>query len=184
MGLVLLPAPAMPISAPSLPDDDRDLLRILCCVAWSDGDFAAEEKRLLQRLVQNYFLPDADATASSEAVEALAAEALQPERLEELAPRLRSPEDRLLVVKLAYMLIRIESRPGDGSSINPQEKRVYRRLVELLHLNDDDVREAEWAAEQELRQHTGLLGILTSRFQWLGAWPSAELLDTPGMQWL
>ncbi len=30
----------------------------------------------------------------------------------------------------------------------------------------------------------GLLGILTSRFQWLGAWPSAELLDTPGMQWL
>lgn len=174
----------MTSSTPSLPDDDRDLLRILCCVAWSDGDFADEERRLLQRLVQNYFLPDADAQATSEAVEALAAEALQPERLEELVPRLTSQEDRQLVVKLAYMLIRIESRPGDESSINPQEKRVYRRLVELLQLEEADVREAEWAAEQELRQHTGLLGVLTSRFQWLGAWPSPELMDTPGMQWL
>ncbi|MFY8149886.1 MAG: YbjN domain-containing protein [Prochlorococcaceae cyanobacterium] len=177
-------APAMTSSTPPLPEADRDLLRILCCVAWSDGDFAAGEKRLLTRLVQNYFLPDGDVQTTAEAVEALAAEALQPDVLRELVPRLTSQEDRQLVLKLAYMLIRIDSRPGESSSINPQEKRVYRQLVELLELEEADVQEAEWAAEQELRQHSGLIGILASRFQWLGAWPSPELLEAPGMQWL
>ena len=174
----------MPSPTQRLPEADRDLLRILCCVAWSDGDFAPEEKQLLQRLVATYFLPDLEPLVAAEAAEALAHEALQMEGIEELVQRLQTAEDRQLALKLAFMMIRVSTRPGDVSSINPMERVAYRRLVEALGLAETDVQECEWAAEQEMLQQSGLRGILASRFQWLGAWPSQELLETPGMQWL
>ncbi|CAK6698919.1 MULTISPECIES: TerB family tellurite resistance protein [unclassified Synechococcus] len=174
----------MPTPSQLLPEADRDLLRILCCVAWSDGDFAAEEKQLLQRLVATYFLPEVDPLSAADTAEALADEAMQMEGIEELVQRLQTEADRQLALKLAFMMIRVSTSPGDASSINPMERVAYRRLVEALGLGEAKVQECEWAAEQELRQHSGLRGILASRFEWLGAWPSQELLETPGMQWL
>jgi hypothetical protein len=144
---------------------DRDLLTILCCVAWSDGELSAKEKELLLQL-------GAD--------EALAEEAPRLEALDALIPQLGSEDDRQLAVKLAYQVIRISRRPGDTTSINPQEKVAYRRLVDGVGLDETQIREAEWAAEQDLGAHTSLLGFLASRFRGLGAWPDDALLDAPG----
>ena len=36
-------------------DRQLDLLRVVCCVAWADGDVSADEKRLLEKLVAKYF---------------------------------------------------------------------------------------------------------------------------------
>jgi hypothetical protein len=162
-----------------LPAKERDLLRILCCVAWSDGDISQQERHLLEDLVRRYFLPEDRATATV-TLEELAAEELPIEQLDAVAGRLESDEDRLLALKLAYMVIRVSRRSDDASSINPQEKVAYRRLVEHLALPEAEVREAEWAAERELNRHSGLLSLLTSRLGALGAWPPAELLEEPG----
>jgi hypothetical protein len=144
---------------------DRDLLRILCCVAWSDGELATKEKDLLLQL-------GADG--------ALAEEAPGLDALDVLISRLGSEGDRQLAAKLAYQVIRISRRPGDDSSINPHEKVAYRRLLDGLALDESQIREAEWAAEQDLSGQTSLLGFLASRFRGLGAWPDDALLDTPG----
>lgn len=164
-----------------LPDTDLDLLRILCTVAWADGDFAPEERDLLQRLVERYFLPEAGDSAAGELIGRLAAEATRAETLDAVVPRLKTEENRELALKLAYMVIRVGRRPGDDDSINPAEKRTYRRLVELLELSDGQIREVEWAAEQELRRTGSLWDLLKRRFSWLsGRWPDDDLLEAPG----
>lgn len=168
-------------STAPLPDADLALLRILCTVAWADGDFAPEERQLLQQLVERYFLPGADVSVAGEVIGTVAAQPVESGALEVVVPRLTMEEDRELALKLAYMVIRVGRRPGDAASINLPEKQAYRRLVELLKLPEDQVREIEWAAEQELDRHRSLWDLLRSRFPWLsGRWPDDDLLETPG----
>jgi hypothetical protein len=161
-----------------------DLLQIVCCVAWVDGDVSAEEKRLLEQVVARYFSADDGADASEEAARLLAAWTVDGALLDELMARLTVAEDRLLALKLAYMMARVSQRPEDSASINPQEKALYRQLVEGLRLTEAEVQEAEWAAEQELSSGKGIWALLGAAFSGLGAWPSQEMLETPGMQWL
>jgi hypothetical protein len=149
------------------PAGNLDLLRILCCVAWSDGEFSAEERELLQDLVERYIVTDAGVPLAAEAAEVLAGQSLQPEALDELISRLDSDEDRQLALKLGYMMIRVGRRPGDESSINPMEKLAYRRLVEGLGLGEADIEEVEWAAELDLQDQTGLKGFLSRHFGFL-----------------
>lgn len=162
-----------------LPSNVGDLLRILCCVAWSDGGISPEERDLLEELVRRYLLPE-DRPAAAATLEDLAARELPLEQLDPAVARLATDEDRLLALKLAYMVIRVGRRDGDASSINRQEKVAYRRLLEGLGLAEADVREAEWAAEKELQQHGGLRSIIGTLFGARGAWPAAELLEKPG----
>lgn len=149
------------------PAGNLDLLRILCCVAWSDGEFSAEEQELLRDLVERYLVTDGGVPLPVEAAEVLAGQSLQPEALDALIPRLRSEEDRQLALKLGYMMIRVGRRPGDESSINPMEKVAYRRLVEGLGLGEADIEEVEWAAELDLKAKNGLYGFLSSHFGFL-----------------
>ncbi len=151
------------------PAGNLDLLRILCCVAWSDGEFSEEERELLARLVERYLVADGSVPLPAEAAEVLADRTLQPEALDVLIPRLRSEEDRQLALKLAYMMIRVGRRPGDTSSINPLEKVAYRRLVEGLGLGEADITEAEWSAELDLQAQSGLRGFLAQHFGFLAA---------------
>lgn len=151
------------------PAGNLDLLRILCCVAWSDGEFCAEERELLQELVERYIVTDGGVPLPAEAVEVLAGQSLQPEALDALIPRLRSEADRQLALKLGYMMIRVGRRPGDESSINPLEKVAYRRLVDGLGLSEADIAEAEWSAELDLEAQSGLRGFLSRHFGFLAA---------------
>jgi len=165
-------------------DRQLDLLKVVCCVAWADGDVSADEKRLLEKLIARYFPCGTGSQASEEAGRQLAAWTVEASVLEEVIPRLSSREDRVLAVKLSYMMAKVGQRPQDISPINPAEKALYRQLVEALGLSDSEVEEAEWAAEQELSSGQGLWAALGAAFSGLGAWPSQEMLETPGMQWL
>jgi hypothetical protein len=136
-------------------------------VAWSDGEFSAEERELLQDLVERYLVTDGGVPLPVEAAEVPAGQSLQLEALDALIPRLRSEEDRHLALKLGYMMIRVGRRPGDESSINPMEKVAYRRLVEGLGLSEADIEEVEWAAELDLKAQNGLYGFLSSHFGFL-----------------
>lgn len=161
-----------------------DLLQIACCVAWADGDVSAEEKRLLEQLVARYFPSQDGSDATVEAARQLAAWTVDEEVLDAVMARLTVAEDRVLALKLAYMMARVSQRPEDTSAINPQEKAIYRRLVEGLRLSEAEAKEAEWAAEQEQSSGKGIWALLGAAFAGLGAWPSQEMLETPGMQWL
>ena len=160
---------------------ERDLLRIVCAVAWCDGDFSDDERRLLGRLVARYLSPPDGAGPSPAAVEVIASRAASLELLDTLPQALQSPEDRQLAVKLAYMMVRVGRAPGDVQAINPQEKQADRRLVDGLGLSEDELKACEWAGEQELRAHSGgLLGLLRQRFGGVGSWSEEELRDEPG----
>jgi len=161
----------MATSTDTPPAGNLDLLRILCCVAWSDGEFCAEERELLQELVERYIVTNGGVPLPAGAAEVLAGQSLQPEALDALIPRLRSEDDRQLALKLGYMMIRVGRRPGDESSINPMEKVAYRRLVDGLGLSEADIAEAEWAAELDLeaQSESGLRGFLSRHFGFLVA---------------
>ena len=169
---------------PSDRERQLDLLRVVCCVAWADGDVSADEKGLLEKLVAKYFPCGEGSEANQEAARQLAAWTVESSVLEEVIPRITNAEDRVLALKLSYMMARIGQRPQDSSPINPQEKALYRQLVEALGVSDAEVRQAEWAAEQELSSGRGVWAALGAAFSGLGAWPTQEMLETPGMQWL
>ncbi|MFN5698777.1 MAG: hypothetical protein ACK486_17315 [Cyanobacteriota bacterium] len=183
--------PSATAAAAGVPDSRQlDLLRIVCCVAWADGEVSEPERQLLAKLTAEYFLPAAkeEGRDAGEAVDAaagqLAAWAQDLSVLDEVIPRLRSEEDRLLAIKLAYMMASIGRQPGDSSPINQQEKLAYRRLVEGLGVSDLQVQEAEWAADQDLAARRSPWAVLGSLFGSLGAWPPPELLESPVMTWL
>ncbi len=176
------------MAAPRDPASDRqrDLLRVICCVAWADGRLSQEESDLLQRIVRQYLSPeDADGQASLQAeTDPFRRGALDLAELDAVIPRLISDEDRRLAVKLAYLMARIDHEEGAASPISAEEKLAYRRLVEGVGLSADQVQAAEWAAERELDERRGVWVVLSSVFGDLGGWPSPELLASPAMRWL
>lgn len=164
-------------------DRQLDLLRIVCCVAWADGEVSGEERRLLEKLEARYFRAGEE-TGGSSVTSQLASWSQNGLKLEDLIDRLDSVEDRLLAVKLANMVARVSKRAEDTDLINPQEKALYRRLVEGLGLSESQIQEAEWAAEQELASGRNVWSLLGDALSGLGAWPSSEMLEKPGIQWL
>lgn len=160
------------------------ILRIVCCVAWADGAVSSEERQLLEQLVSRYFSSEGDAASTEQAARQLSSWIQDDGVMEEALTALRGEEDRILTLKLAHMMARVNQRPEDDAAINSDEKRVYRRLVDALGLTENQVREAEWAAEQDLTSGRSVWAQLRTALAGLGAWPTSEMLETPGMQWL
>ncbi len=171
-----------PSDTPLAPSDpDRVLLRLLCCIAWSDGEVSDKERELLQSLATEVLLTEEEKAEAAAEVSSLVEDTLGLPALEALIPLIQGHDQKQLALKLAYMVIRISREPGDSSTINAREKIAYRRLVEGLGLPDGEVQEAEWAAEQDLRQHTNLWSLLAGRFANFGAWPDDALLASPDL---
>ena len=175
---------AMGIPADSDQQRPLDLLKIACCVAWSDGDVCAEEKQLLDDLVFRYFPLEVGDSSLETAASQLSAWAMDLSALDEVIPRLISEEDKLLAVKFAYMVARVGQKPGEPSPINPEEKKAYRYLVAALGLDERQVEEVEWAADKELESTKGVKGIFGFLFDGLSTWPSQDVLGSSPMLWL
>ena len=182
-------APANSDPLAGLSASQRALLRIVCWVAWADGDFASEERDLLEKLVAR-LLPEAAAdapgaaVASAEAVSALVADNLQTLDLQVLVDQLEGADQRQQAVKLALQMVSINQRPEDAAAINTAEKGAYRRLVEALGLPESEVAEAEWAARQELQQRRSLLQLIGDTLSGFGSWPALEGSELPLGYWL
>jgi uncharacterized tellurite resistance protein B-like protein len=168
-----------PFSSSQLTPSQRALLRLVCWVAMADGDFADQERQLLEKLVARTRPGEAYDTAA-----ALAATTPHQSDLEALVAELGSGDARQQAVKLAFQMACINQRPGDAAAINSAEKRAYRRLVDLLQLSEQEVAEAEWAAGQELRQKPSLLALIRGALGDFGAWPALDGSDLPPGYWL
>jgi len=152
----------------------RALLRIVCWVAWADGDVADEERQLLEKLVFRLMPPQVGIAEAEDAFRSLMAEQLQNVDLEALVAELTASDERQLAVKLAVQMLAVNQRPQDDAPVNPAEKQAYRRLLAALQLPDAEVEEAEWAARQELQQKRGLLEVIGMALAGWGGWPSIE----------
>jgi uncharacterized membrane protein YebE (DUF533 family) len=157
-----------------LSDAQRALLRIVCWVAWADGDFAEEEKQLLEKLVFRLLPPEVGVAEAEDAARALVAEQLQNVDLDALVAQLGDRDGRQLAVKLAVQMLAVNQRDQDDAPVNPAEKQAYRRLLEVLQLPENEVEEAEWAARQELQQKRSLLEVIGMALAGWGGWPSIE----------
>ena len=168
-------SPPHPLDA--LTPSQRALLRIVCWVAWADGDFALEERALLERLVARLLLGDGDQAQAEATVRELAINQLQPVDLEALVAALDGADARQLVVKLALQMVSVSQGADETNPINAAEKQAYRRLVEAVALPEAELQEAEWAARQELEQKRSLWDVLAGALDRFGAWPAAKELD-------
>jgi hypothetical protein len=161
----------------ALSPSQRALLRIVCWVAWADGDFALEERNLLEKVVARLLHSDGVAGAAETTVRELVMDPMQPHELERLVAELTSDDERQLAVKLAMQMVCVYQGADDAERINASEKQAYRRLIDALALPASEVDEAEWAARQELAQKRNLLEVLSSALERFGAWPAAQDLD-------
>jgi uncharacterized membrane protein YebE (DUF533 family) len=176
------PTPSTPLA--SLEPSQRALLRIVCWVAWADGDFAEEERTLLQQVVARTLAPLNTAEDPALAVSSLAAENLQPVDVEQLVADLEGADGRQQAVKLAVLMMGANQRPQDDAAVNPAEKSAYRRLLAALALPEAAVQEAEWAARQELQRPRSLGELISETLAGFGAWPAHGDTDLPLGYWL
>jgi hypothetical protein len=136
------------------------LLRIVCTVAWADGECSRAERELLVEQVATHLHGDSPDSPDEAALEAFLAERLPVAGLGDLVAQLPGSDDRQLALKLSYMMVRVGRRSPGEPSINAQERVAYRQLVELLGLADARIQEIEWAAEADLPKKEGLAQLL------------------------
>ncbi|MFM1812304.1 MAG: hypothetical protein RLZZ336_1242 [Cyanobacteriota bacterium] len=161
----------------ALSPSQRALLRIVCWVAMVDGDFALEERELLEKLVARLLHLDGVTGVAEATVRELAMDQAQPLDLERLVAALTRADERQLAAKLAMQMVSINQGADDAERINASEKQAYRRLIDALALPESEVEQAEWAARQELAQARTLLEVLSGALERFGAWPAAQDLD-------
>jgi hypothetical protein len=136
------------------------LLRIVCTVAWSDGECSRAERELLAEQVATQLQGHSPDSLGDTQLEAFLAERLTVAGLDDLVAQLPASDDRQLALKLSYMMVRVGRRSPAESSINAQERVAYRHLVELLGLAEARIQEIEWAAEADLPKKEGLAQLL------------------------
>ena len=136
------------------------LLRIVCTVAWADGECSRAERELLAEQVANHLLGDNPDSLAEAQLETFLAERLPVAGLDDLVTQLPGSDDRQLALKLSYMMVRVGRRSAAEPSINAEERVAYRHLVELLGLEDARIQEIEWAAEADLPKKEGLAQLL------------------------
>jgi Tellurite resistance protein TerB len=147
----------------SISPEKINLLQIVCAIAWADGELAIAEKELmLNQFSQLFSEAPREEQKLRQELEIYVAEKIDLQVLEQLVAKLETEEDRELMIKLGYLVIRASQPTDIRSSINPKEKLGYRRLVELLALPESTIEKIEWIAEEDLKQHDNVLNALTS----------------------
>ncbi|BAQ61293.1 hypothetical protein GM3708_1699 [Geminocystis sp. NIES-3708] len=163
------------------PESQLNILHLVSAIAWSDGDLSTEESDvLIEQFKANLptdpepivyldnnitlydsFSPSANPLIYEQIQARMEAESAfkdilesyknNPVPLEDLVAPIKTIEDRSLAVKLAYMVVKA-SPDEEGNLICPQEKAVYRKLIQLLEMNSDLVQKIEWEADKKLEK--------------------------------
>jgi hypothetical protein len=161
------------------PESHLNILHVVSAIAWADGDLSKAETDILMELFKGDFPIDPEPitylgdnmtlydTVSANPViyeqihkrmeaelafkDILNSYKQNPVPLEELVAPIKTIEDRCLAVKLAYMVIKAGNN-HDSNLICPQEKAIYRQLIQLLEIDNDLAQKIEWEADKELEE--------------------------------
>lgn len=133
--------PLQPPPPPSISPRQMNLLRIVSSMAWSDGHLAQEEVDVMLVRFSEIFAksPQQQQQLQRELQEYL----MQNIPLEDLVPKLATEDERRLVLKLGYEVIASSARTPEEPNINSEEAQAYQKLVELLALPADVVKDIE-----------------------------------------
>jgi hypothetical protein len=146
---------------PSITPRQMNLLRIVTSMAWSDGHLASEEIDLMLDRFSGIFA--ADAPQQQRLRQELQEYMTQNIPLEELTPKLQTPEERELVLRLGYEVIRSSTRTPTEDKINEEEAAAYTKLVQLLDLPEETVQRVE--SESATTGSEGIVESLTRKLE-------------------
>lgn len=147
---------------PSITPRQMNLLRVVTSMAWSDGHLASEEIDLMLDRFSGMFA--ADAPQQQRLRQELQEYMTQNIPLEELTPKLQSVEERELVLRLGYEVIRSSSRTPAEEKINEEEAAAYNKLVQLLDLPAEAVQRVESEASTQTSSD-GIVDSLTRKLE-------------------
>lgn len=121
--------------APSITPEQMNILQIAASMAWADNNFAPEQVEVILSNLSKEFagsLMHQMELYKKELKNYLARNI----PLEELVPKLKTISDKQKVLKLSYEIIR-------SNEINEQEVVVYQKLLQLLDLPPEFVKQVE-----------------------------------------
>lgn len=139
---------------PSISPRQMNLLRIVASMAWCDGNLASEEAELMLDQFSAIFAKDA--SQQQHLRQELQDYVAQNIPLRELTPKLQTQDEKELVLRLGYEVIRSSARTPEEESINEDEAATYAELVELLSLPA----EVQARIEAEVAQENHDAGIV------------------------
>jgi hypothetical protein len=139
-----------------------NLLRLVAAMAWSDGGLATEEVDVMLDRFSGIFA--ADAPQQQLLRQELQDYVMQNIPLEELTPRLRTPEEKELVLRLGYEVIRASARTPEEDKINVEEAAAYQKLVDLLGLPPETVQRVQSEVEATAPEES-LVDSLTHKLE-------------------
>jgi hypothetical protein len=136
-----------------------NLLRVVTAMAWSDGELATEEVDLMLDRFSGMF--SADAPQQQQLQQELRDYMMQNIPLEELTPKLQTPEEKELVLRIGYDVIRSSARSPDEEKINEEEAAAFQKLVALLNLPTETVDRIKTESDTETGNGSNLVDRLT-----------------------
>lgn len=146
---------------PSITPRQMNLLRIVTAMAWSDGGLAEEEVEVMLNHFSQIFATNSNQQQSLQ--QELQDYMMQNIQLEELTPQLQSTEEKELVLRLGYQVIRASARVHGEDPINEHEAAAYQKLVNLLKLSPEVIQRIE--REVESNSNGGLVESLTQQLK-------------------
>lgn len=147
---------------PSITPRQMNLLRVVTAMAWADGGLATEEVDVMLDSFSGIFA--ADAPQQEVLRQELQDYMMQNIPLEELTPKLQTQEEKELVLRLGYEVIRSSARSPEEENINQEEAVAYQKLVGLLNLPPETVQKIQ--AEVEASGNEGsLVDSLTRKLE-------------------
>ncbi len=150
-----------PPPPPPITPRQMNLLRAVTAMAWSDGQLEPDEVRLMiDRFASLFSRSEAQQVALKQELQNYLDQNIP---LDELIPQITTLEDRKLVLKLGYEVIRASARIPSEPKINAEEEAAYQRLVSLLSLPEAIVKEVEAEVEAETGDPAGGMESLIQR---------------------
>jgi hypothetical protein len=150
-----------PPPPPSITPRQMNLIRVVAAMAWSDGGLATEEVDVMLDRFSGIFAVDAPQQAMLR--QELQDYVMQNIPLEELTPKLQSPDEKALVLGLGYEVICSSARTPGEEVINEDESAAYQKLVGLLGLPPETVQQIE--AEVDSSDSGNLIDSLTRKLE-------------------
>ncbi|MCU0526764.1 MAG: TerB family tellurite resistance protein [Elainella sp. Prado103] len=130
-----------PPPPPSITPRQMNLLRVVTAMAWADGGLATEEVETMLDRFSGIFAVDAPQQQMLR--QELQDYMMQNIPLEELTPKLQTPEEKEIVLRLGYEVIRSSARTPDEDRVNEEEAAAYQKLIALLGLPEATVQKIE-----------------------------------------
>ena len=150
---------------------DRALLQIAQVMACSDGSVSDEEEQILMDLPKRLGIQDDDAHE------------IGSQSLTSLAASLQTHAERCQAARIACLVAGASRNPGDDHDFNADERSAYRELVAALQLEEKELQDIQWSAQEELNQQKSLIQLIGDVLFGAGGWPDPSLLgpEIPGL---